>query len=292
VITIKKDKIRQATVLFTNAFIKKIAVGKDASLIKKYVSNYIDIDGGFGKQNTYMDVICSAYACFENVYRFEYLYKNKLLNQLLIKKYKGKNTTVFTEMNVGRAIADLVLINGTATLFEIKTELDKTYRLESQILNYYKCFDQINIVTHESLGMQYHKLAKAYNVGLIIYNSQHELVVVKKPEVWKNDLSHLELFKLLRKSEILSILKKRNIVCNEVPNTKFFEYYLSLIKQLDVNLFQSLVFQELKSRKLDYSPTLLREDIPLEIKLIYNCLQLDSAESNYLLNLLNQKIKR
>ncbi len=290
-IAIKDNKIRQASSLFSNSFFKKIVVEKDINVIKKYISNYIEINNSQKNAFTYQDIIFSAYKCFENNYRFEYLYKNKLVNQILLEKYKAKNTVVFTELSIGKSIADLVLINGSAVLYEIKTELDKTSRLETQVANYYKCFDKINVVTHESLYSQYLKLARNYNTGLIIYNSKNTLEVVKKPIKDGNHLCHLELFKLLRKSEVLSILEKLNIPFEQVPNTKFFRYFFELIKKIEVRYFQHIVFQELKHRKLAYTASLIATEIPTEIKHIFNCLNFNPSDSSFLLNLLKQKIR-
>ena len=290
-IAVRRNKIRQATTLFSNSFFRKIVLEKDVAEIKRYVSKYIETATSLSNTFTYQDVIHTAYKCFEDNYRFEYLYKNKLINQILLEKYKAKKSVVFTELSVAKSIADLVLINGSAVLYEIKTELDKTSRLESQIANYYKCFDEINIVTHENLQSQYLKLAKNYGAGLIIYNSNHKLENLKKPQKDGSRLCHLELFKLLRKDEVLSIFNKQNIPFLKVPNTKFFKYFYELSKGIDIACFQHLVFQEIKRRKLEYTPKLIADEIPIEIKQIFNCLNFNNTDTSFLLNLLKKKIR-
>jgi hypothetical protein len=290
VISVRNDKIRHATALFSNSFFKRIVLERDIASIKRYADKYIDRNSTTNPTFTFQDIIHTTYSCFEKNYRFEYLYKNKLINQILLEKYKAKNTVVFTELSVAKSIADLVLINGSAVLYEIKTELDKTSRLESQIANYYKCFNAINIVTHESLYLQYLKLSKVYGTGLLIYNSSHELETARKARKDSSRLDHLELFKLLRKSEVLSILGKQQIPFQEVPNTKFFQYFLELSKNIEITVFHQLVFQELKKRKLEYTLNLLSKEIPIEIKLIFNCLNFSPSDTLFLLNLLKKKI--
>ena len=290
-IAVKKNKFRQATHLFSNSFFQKIIDDRSSSILDKYISNYIEIDSNKKTSISYHDVIFGIYKEFENFYRNEYIYKNKLVNQLLIEKYKGKNTAVFTEFAVGKSIADLILINGSGVLYEIKTELDKTVRLDTQVSDYYKCFKKINIVTHQSLHRQYLKLAEQYKTGLIVYDSNHNLIEIKKPNSNLESLSHLELFKLLRKNEVISLLENEKIQCPIVPNTKFFKNYLAIVHQIDIEHFQNIVFQKIKLRKLGTSSQLLKEEIPIELKQILNCLDLKAQDSSYLFDLLNRNIR-
>ncbi|MBC8060944.1 MAG: sce7726 family protein, partial [Clostridiaceae bacterium] len=53
--------------------------------------------------------------------------------------------------------ADFILINGSAVVYEIKTELDTLDRLDSQIENYYKAFTKVCVITSES---NYNKVQK------------------------------------------------------------------------------------------------------------------------------------
>ena len=54
-----------------------------------------------------------------------------------------------TEIPVGNAKPDFILINGKAVVYEIKTEFDNFDRLENQITEYYRAFNHVAIVTHE-----------------------------------------------------------------------------------------------------------------------------------------------
>nr|WP_270211591.1 sce7726 family protein [Streptococcus anginosus] len=63
------------------------------------------------------------------------------MNKRLLGMHSINTTTALTEIPVGRAKPDFILINGKAVVYEIKTELDNFDRLENQINEYYKAFN-------------------------------------------------------------------------------------------------------------------------------------------------------
>jgi hypothetical protein len=74
---------------------------------------------------------------FKN-YRNEYVYKNVLANKILLGKHSLNTSQILTEFRVGRSKADVVLLNGTSTVYEIKSEYDSFARLEKQIQSYFE----------------------------------------------------------------------------------------------------------------------------------------------------------
>ena len=82
-------------------------------------------------------------------YRCEYVYKNILVNQLYMRgEHIPQNSTLISELRVcHHNKADIVIINGKSTVYEIKSKYDSLNRLESQIATYKKVFDRIYVVT-------------------------------------------------------------------------------------------------------------------------------------------------
>lgn len=73
------------------------------------------------------------------------------LKQYLRKSGKSKNAKLITEMCVDgfSRRADVVLVNGKLTAFEIKGELDSLYRLDGQIETFRKFFESVVVVCAE-----------------------------------------------------------------------------------------------------------------------------------------------
>ena len=84
----------------------------------------------------------------------------------------SQKATLLTELNVGKSKADLVVINGTTTVYEIKTELDSTARLEGQLSDYIQVFDRVNVITCESKVKNIEKIinsdSRFQNVGIYL----------------------------------------------------------------------------------------------------------------------------
>lgn len=75
------------------------------------------------------EVLSQMYQFMSQSYRNEYFYQNTLLMKLLLGKHSVRTTTALTQIPIGNSIADFVLINGKAVVYEIKTELDTFNRL-------------------------------------------------------------------------------------------------------------------------------------------------------------------
>ncbi|WP_142763968.1 sce7726 family protein, partial [Klebsiella pneumoniae] len=50
------------------------------------------------------------------------------------------------EFRIGSCKADLIILNGTGTVYEIKSERDSLSRLHNQITNYRKAFGKIYVI--------------------------------------------------------------------------------------------------------------------------------------------------
>lgn len=68
--------------------------------------------------------IRELYELLLKTHRNEYVYKNTLLNRIVMGRHSPRTSTAFTEVPIGDSIADFLIINGKATVYEIKTDLD------------------------------------------------------------------------------------------------------------------------------------------------------------------------
>ena len=138
----------QANIVLNRIFSKNAL----KSLIREDVrSNYYHIIKQYN--NSYKsnyELINAIYNKIKIDNKNEYFYKNILLDKLLFKAHNPETTVALTEIPIAQSIADFILINGKAVVYEIKTEFDNFDRLESQITAYFKAFDNVCVVTAES----------------------------------------------------------------------------------------------------------------------------------------------
>jgi hypothetical protein len=202
------------------------------------------------KNKTNGKIISEIYKFMENNYRNEYIYKNTLLNKLLIStnNHSIENTTALTEIPVGKSKADFILINGKAEVYEIKTELDNFNRLESQIHDYYRAFDHVNIVTSPNKLDELREILSNSKTGIYVLDNKLKLQKIKKAKTERRFLEHKSIFKILRKKEYENILIK---YYGKLPEVSQFDYYKECLKkfgEIDLKNIYSLFTDELKKR--------------------------------------------
>jgi hypothetical protein len=193
-------------------------------------------------------LISEIYGIMTCGYRNEYVYKNTLLNKLLITKHSLKTTTALTEIPINKSKADFVLINGKAVVYEIKTELDSFDRLESQLSDYYKAFDHVCVVTCEDNLKKLEELLKDSPVGIYILTKRNSLSPRKEPIRNKSNLDTKVMFKILRKLEFENIIKTHY---GELPTVSQFNHYnqcYKLFKDIDIEVAYEYMLNELKKR--------------------------------------------
>lgn len=287
-IEIKNDieSLRSLSQIFTPSNFKKIVRKKEYSFTNKRIKKYISFQTPIKKYS----LIEFVYQELQKSYKNEYLYKNALINKLLLGKYSLNTTTVINEFKIGNSIADFVLLNGEARIFEIKTELDSLDKLSKQVFDYCRFANKVYVVSNSKF---IDKLVSEYldtNVGIIEYtqhNTLKEVVEAKNNDLYFN---HLIIFKTLRKQEYLDIVNDYFGYLPNVPNTQIFKECVSLVKKIDVKEFQKLAFQKLKERKIKCPDLLKSERTPYELKHICYSLDMNQNEYSELYQFLNQTI--
>jgi hypothetical protein len=154
-------------------------------------------------------------------YRNEYIYKNVIANKILLGKHNLNTSHFLTEFRVGKCKADVVVLNGTSTVYEIKSEFDSFARLEKQIKSYLEIFDHINVITSNS------QVAKLENilpdaVGILVLTNKNTISTMRESETNKKNINPGILFDSLRKNEYIKVIKKYYGTVPDVPNALIY----------------------------------------------------------------------
>ncbi len=270
------DSLRSLSEIFTTSNFSKIVRQRDHKIIERKIKKHYSIEA---TNASYGKVIENLYLELQNDYRSEYFYKNNLLNKYLLKQYSLSTTAVFNEFKIGNSIADFVLLNGSARIFEIKTDLDGLDKLEKQINDYRQFADSVYIVTSSKYVDKVLLDYSNSTIGIIEFTQRNTLKEHKKAESNSKFFNHQTIFKTLRKSEYMDIVKSYFGNIPNVPNTKIFRACFELVSQIEVIEFQKLVFNKLKNRKIKCPNLLESEKTPFELKHI--CYTLDFSEQEY-----------
>ncbi len=284
------DQIRSLSCIFTpNIFRGLINTGSLNQVKSRYNKNkeyFLFKDN----HTNFTDLVKLVYKKMYKQYRTEYIYKNEILIKQLLGKYSLNTTTLLNEFRIEGSVADLILVNDQVNLFEIKTDLDNLIRLNYQLNNYTKAVELISIVTNTKYIKELLIKYSNTSFGIIELTDQNTLREHKKATVDKNSFKHSTIFKLLRKHEYLSIVKKIFGAVPNVPNTRIFKACLDLVQKVDVKTFQEMAFQKVKTRTIENPDCIKDDETPDELKFLCYSQNLSKQQFNNLHKLLNQKI--
>lgn len=198
------------------------------------------------KGNSYLKVLKYTYKVLEQHYPNEYILKNEFLNKWLINELGNNNSIIFNELRIGKAIADLVIFNGVSKVFEIKTILDKEYRLSNQICEYKKIFNEVYIVVPKIQLSKY--ITYDDKIGIIIYDSNSkEFDLVQKPKTIKGIEVNV-LMEVLHTKEYIYIVKR---YFNDIPSMNPFNQFnicKKLISNIPKHILNMLFLEVMKNR--------------------------------------------
>lgn len=210
-------------------------------------------------------IIRSLYAVGRKNYRNEYFYKNTILNNILLKLHNIKTTVALNEVPIGKSKADFVLINGCATLYEIKSEVDNLNRLNSQLNNYYKAFNKVYVVSYDKNKEKIIKTIKNNKVGIIILDDQNQLKIHREARVDSTKLINKYIFNILRKREYENLLVR---YYGEIPpSTPVMQYKtcLDLANKMDTQKLYEFALDELRKRNIPHQAQ-FKKLVPYELK--------------------------
>jgi hypothetical protein len=111
-------------------------------------------------------------------YRDEYIYKAALTQKILLGRYSLQTASMLNEFRVGDCKADIAILNGTATVYEVKSERDSLARLERQIRAYSTVFARIFVIAAES-HVDAVIASVPDNVGVLRLNRRHQISTVR-----------------------------------------------------------------------------------------------------------------
>ena len=187
------------------------------------------------------------YHLIAKFYRNEYVYKNAIVNKILLGKYSLNTSSILTEFRIGDRKADVVILNGTSIAYEIKTECDSFDRLKDQLSAYARAFDRVNVITSNSQLTSLEKFLPA-EIGVLELTSDYTIRTVRGGQSLKARVSPEFIFNSLRKPEYLGIVESVYGYVPNVPNTHIYKSCLELFSKLSPEVAHDLMVQVLRRR--------------------------------------------
>lgn len=251
--------------IFSPSFLSQI----DTAYHEDYIKDILTSSEIYPSDNWNLNVaLDTAYNHLKNNYRCEYVYKNEIANQILLKYHNDNSAVLLKELSSNSSIADLVIVNGHTTAYEIKTELDNFNRLTTQLPSYESIYDYSYIVTYPNAVESLIKKISS-DVGIIVLDDTGVLKTVRGAANNESKFDASKAILTLRQAELVAAYKKYNgnlpIMGTALIFDYCFKWFLSLEK-IDAHI----VFSEcLKTRKINLLQFELAKESHPSLKLLF-----------------------
>jgi hypothetical protein len=164
-------------------------------------------------------------------FRYEYAYRAAVTHKILLGKHSLKTASMLSEFRVGTSKADLVILNGRSTVYEIKSERDNLDRLTAQLSSYFKVFSRVNIITSENHVDAVLSIVPPY-AGVLLLNNRLKISTVRESEDHLKALCPLAVLDSLHRGEAFEVLHAFEVPIPEVPNTRVYAELQKIFSKL------------------------------------------------------------
>jgi len=180
--------------------------------------------------------------------RHEYIYKAALMHKILLGKHSLQTASMLNEFRVCDCKADLVILNGTATVYEVKSERDSLSRLERQVNAYTKVFGQVYVIAAENhIGEVMGSVPE--DIGILQLTRRHQISTLREAVDRRENTSPEAIFDSIRTEEARAILRSQGLSIPIVPNTALNSVLRQLFVRLDARTAHDGMVQVLKKTR-------------------------------------------
>ena len=247
------------TRLFSAAVFREMAKRGRSGLFRRLVAE-TDLHDRCEAEASVGDAFDSAFEILKVAgQRHEYVYRAAISHKILMGTHSLRTASMLNEFRAGSCKADLVILNGTATVYEIKSERDTLARLTNQVENYKRVFAKVNVIASEThvdgvLG------SVPDDVGVMCLSKRYQITTVRDAVDCPDRICPLTVFESLRSAEALAILRSLGISAPRVPNTQRHASLRALFAELDPATLHVEMVRTLKqTRNLAPLGSLVRE---------------------------------
>jgi hypothetical protein len=244
------SQLSALTRLFSSSVFQEMAKKGRSALFRRLLDQ-ADLPGRCDIHATVGDVFDSAFAILKVAgLRDEYIYRAALTQMILMGKHSLRTASMLTEFRAGACKADLVILNGTATVYEIKSERDSLTRLANQVDNYKRVFATVNVIASES-HVNGVLAAVPDDVGVMYLTNRYRIRKVRNAVDQPERICPQTVFESLRCGEAAAILKAMGVPVPDVPNTQRHGVMRALFAELKpAELHAQMVRTMKRSRNL------------------------------------------
>jgi len=157
----------------------------------------------------------------QKTHRHEYVYKAALAQKVLLGTHSLQTASMLSEFRVGYCKADVAILNGTSTVYEIKSERDSLSRLKRQIESYKRVFARVYVIAGENHVASVLECVSS-DVGVMKLSDRYQISTLREAIDCSQRTSPIAILDAIRLSEAKAILRLMNADVPDVPNTELY----------------------------------------------------------------------
>src|SRR5580692_6742642 len=212
------DQLAAISRLFSSSVVQEMA-RKGRSPLFARLANQSRLLGHLSPSKCVSALFDAAFVLLKREgYRHEYIYKAALTHKILLGKHSLQTASMLNEFRVGKCKADLAILNGTATVYEVKSERDSLSRLARQVAAYSTVFAKVYVIAAESHVEAVAKTVPEF-VGILRLNRRHHISTMREAIDQPERTSPSAIFDSIRTAEARMILSSLGVTIPAVPNT-------------------------------------------------------------------------
>jgi len=223
-------------------------------------------------------------------YRHEYIYKAALTHKILLGTHSLQTASMIHEFRVGDCKADVAILNGTATVYEVKSERDSLTRLDRQIAAYATVFAKVYVIASESHISGVTDTVPDF-VGILCLNHRHRISTLRDAVDQPERTSPGAIFDSIRVEEARAILSNVGITVPPVPNTELHGVLRRAFLKLDPIQAQQEMVRVLKRTRNLLPLSALVDQLPMSLQTAALSVPLRKADHQRLVAAVNTPLK-
>jgi hypothetical protein len=215
----KQERLIAISRMFSSSVLQELA-RKGRSPLFSNLFRLAHLSDSLARSSRVADAYDFAFKCLKQEgARDEYVYKSALFHKILVGRHSLQTASLLNEFRVGDCKADLAILNGTSTVYEVKSERDTLTRLGRQTRAYLSVFARVYVITAQS-HINAVLNSTPEDVGVLYLNHRFQISVVREAVHAPERTSADAIFDSIRTEEARLILLSAGIAVPEVPNTE------------------------------------------------------------------------
>ena len=221
--------------------------------------------------------------------RDEYIYKAALTQKVLLGTHSLQTASMLTEFRVGSCKADLAILNGTATVYEVKSDRDSLSRLEKQVEHYLNVFACVYVIAGDQhLGNVLDCVPS--DVGVLRLNPRFQISTIRYATDRPERTSSEAIFDCIRTNEAIMILRSLDIQVPDVPNTELYAELRNRFRKLESKLVHDGMVRTLKRTRNLRKLSALLGDLPRSLHTAALSMRLRKVDHARLVRAVNTRL--